>query len=918
MTTQKEQFHYDDLTTFDFGALEQKPLAELADFSRIAAADGIVMLENNGVLPLKKGETVSVFGRIQADYIKSGTGSGGLVNVLYKTNIPDSLREDGDVRINEELADVYKTWLKENPYDDGGGWHEPWSQVEMPLDEKTVETAAENSDAALVLIGRTAGEAKDNFAGPGSYELSPEEENMIALVTKYFKRVCVILNVGNVIDMKWVKKYGVGAVLYVWQGGQEGGRAAVDVLTGKVTPNGKLADTVACDIADYPSTLTFGRTDFNVHYEDIYVGYRYFETFAPEKVLYPFGYGLSYTTFKINFKDAKIDGNDVLLRVSVKNTGKTAGKEVVQIYYEAPQGRLGKPVRQLAAYKKTQLLEPGKTETLEISFKLSDMASYDDSGKTGFDSAYVLEAGDYGIFVGNSVRNCEKAFSMLVKETQPTEFHTQILAPRRNFNRIVPIEKKDGGFAVGFEAVRTQETEQMERAEKNLPDEIAPTGDLGYKLVDVKNGKCTMDAFIAQLSDDDLCCLVRGEGMNSPKVTGGTGCCYGGVTDSLVKKGIPPVCGTDGPSGIRMDIGYKATAMPNGVLLASTWDPDLCRRLYVLEGIEMRAYEIDTILGPGINIHRNPLNGRNFEYFSEDPLLTGTVAAAICQGVAKAGVNATIKHFFGNSQELNRKELDTIVSERAAREIYAKAFGIAVKNCDNLCIMTSYNRVNGVWSAGNYDLNHVLLREEWGFKGFVMTDWWALTNCEGEKAYTDPHGTMRNLSRMIRAENDIFMVCAESSSNDDNLKEGLAGGLVTRAELQRSAKNLLSSIMNSPALERFVKNGSVVPEIKLDNEHPEVVYENFEIKEGEEFYPVIPERGKYEAELIFRSPDDRLVQNTLNVSINNHNACSFTVAGTDGETVTEKRVMNIIKDKPKFKLLYSEQNIEVIGLRLLH
>ena len=336
-----------------------------------AAAEGAVLLKNDKkALPLQEGMKLAVFGRIQFDYYKSGTGSGGMINTKYVVGILDALKEE-NLEIDQELEQVYRDWIMEHPYDFGSGWaQEPWSQQEMPLSGGIVERAAKVNDAALVIIGRTAGEDRDAKKEAGSFYLSGEEEKMMERVCAAFDRVIVVLNVGNIIDMKWVKAYDPQAVLYVWQGGMEGGHAAAEVLMGRMNPCGKLTDTIALSVEDYPSAANFGGADGDRYAEDIYVGYRYFETFreAKEKVLYPFGFGLSYTSFALSGRmEAGKEGG--MFYVRVKNTGDAAGKEVVQIYVEAPQGKLGKPARALAAFAKTGCLLPGEEQELTIEVK---------------------------------------------------------------------------------------------------------------------------------------------------------------------------------------------------------------------------------------------------------------------------------------------------------------------------------------------------------------------------------------------------------------------------------------------------------------------------------------------------------------------------------------------------------------------
>lgn len=726
-------------------------------------SEGIVMLKNeNNALPLDTDKEVAVFGRIQFHYYKSGTGSGGMVNVTKVVNILDGLIDNG-VKVNEKLLDTYRKWDKENPFDLGEGWGgEPWSQKEMPLDEGLVKETAKSCETAIVIIGRTAGEEQDNRLEAGSYLLSDDEIAMLTVVRKHFKKVVLLLNVGNIIDMTDINRIAPDAVLYVWQGGMTGGKGTADVLTGKVSPSGKLPDTIAYKASDYPSDANFGREkNRDIYAEDIYVGYRYFETFAKEKVLYPFGFGLSYTEFEIKTEKAEITEGAVKLSVSVKNIGSYKGKEVIEVYCEAPQGRLGKAARVLCGFEKTRELVPQEEQVIEIAVDIAKLASYDDSGVTGNKSCCVLEAGEYKFYVGSDVRSAEYACSFEQGEDLVTERLTQSLAPVESFERIKPV-CEGGAFSIGREAVPVSEVDESARRLEKLPKEIAYTGDKGIKLWDVKNGKNTMDEFIAQLSDYDLSCIIRGEGMGSPRVTAGTASAFGGVSENLNGFGIPAGCCSDGPSGMRLDCGTKAFSLPNGTMIASSFNKELTSELFTFMGLEMAANKVDCLLGPGMNIHRHPLNGRNFEYFSEDPFLTGKMAAAELKGMAGAGVTGTIKHFCANNRETNRHFIDSVVSERALREIYLKGFEIAVKEGGASSVMTTYGRVNGLWTAGNFDLNTVILREEWGFKGFTMTDWWANINVRGK----EPDKT--DLAAMARAQNDVYMVCPDGEKNDDN------------------------------------------------------------------------------------------------------------------------------------------------------
>lgn len=761
-------------------------------------SEGIVMLKNdNDALPLNPDDEIALFGRIQLHYYKSGTGSGGMVNVSKITGIPDGLLENG-VSVNEELLDVYRKWDSENPFDLGDGWgKEPWSQTEMPLDEALVAHVSESSHTAIVIIGRTAGEEQDNSLHEGSYLLTSAEKDMLAKVRRHFPKMIVLLNVGNIIDMNELLSFDPDSVLYVWQGGMTGGTGTADVLTGKISPCGKLTDTIAANVNDYPSAPYFGDPYRNFYSEDIYVGYRYFETFARDKVLYPFGFGLSYTTFDIAITGAKQLSDKWDFTVKVTNTGNYSGKEVVQIYCKAPQGRLGKPSRVLCGYEKTDTLAPGKSQVMTISVSNAQIASYDDSGVTGHAHCFVLEEGTYRFYAGSDVRSAKEFYHCPQNSTEVISRHEQALAPVESFDRIHP-EISEGRYVIRMENVPLSHVDEAKRRQDNLPKEIPFTGDKGIRLADVKNGTHTMDEFIAQLTDYDLSCMIRGEGMNSPKVTAGTAAAFGGVSDELTALGIPCGCCDDGPSGMRLDCGTKAFSLPNGTMIACTFNRTLIRELFSLTGLEMIANKVDCLLGPGMNIHRHPLNGRNFEYFSEDPFLTGTIASAQLKGLHSVGVTGTIKHFCGNNQETDRHDTNAVISERALREIYLKGFEIAVKEGNADSIMTTYGPVNGVWTAANYDLTTQILRNDWGFTGFAMTDWWAKINRRGQAV------DKSDLAAMAMAQNDVYMVCSCGAQNDDNILASLKDGSLQRSELQRCAANICRFLMNTHAMNRLL------------------------------------------------------------------------------------------------------------------
>ncbi len=790
-----------------------------------AVAEGIVMLKNDhSALPLPKEEAVAVFGRIQLHYYKSGTGSGGMVNAPVVTNILDGLAEQG-IAVDEDLLQIYKEWDSAHPYDLGEGWGaEPWSQPEMPLTDKIAAESAKSHNRAIVVIGRTAGEEQDHRVEAGSYLLTDEEITMLQTVRRHFAYMIVLLNVGGIIDMSAIEAAAPDAIAYIWQGGMTGGSGTAAVLSGEVSPSGKLPDTIAYDIADYPSHPYFGDHDRNFQTEDIYIGYRYFETFAKDKVRYPFGFGLSYTQFTVSPAAITVEDDAVTITAAVRNVGAYCGKEVVQLYAEAPQGALGKPARVLCGFAKTRTLAPDEQELITLRIRLRDLASYDDSGVTGNPYCYVLEAGAYHFYLGTDVRSAEKCYTHLLNETEVTSRCVQCMAPVLPFARMRP-EADENGYRVVMENVPLSKVDEAERYRMSLPSEIPHTGDMGITLQDVKNGTATLRAFIAQLSKEELSSLVRGEGMGSPRVTAGTASAFGGVSEALTHYGIPAVCCSDGPSGMRLDCGTPAFSLPNGTLLAATFNTELLTQLFTLTGLEMRANQVDCLLGPGMNLHRHPLNGRNFEYFSEDPYLTGMMATAQLEGLHSVGVAGTLKHFCGNEQETNRHFVDAVISERALREMYLKGFEIAVKQGKAKSIMTTYGSVNGLWTAGNPDLTTLILREEWGFSGIAMTDWWANINRRGE-------APDRNLfSVMIAAQNDLYMVCADTETPDADIMQALENGTLTLGELQRCAANICDFVLRTPAMQRLCGTAEPVQILNRPTEG--------QPQEGEvQFYPL--------------------------------------------------------------------------------
>lgn len=884
-------------------------------------AEGVVLLENRGeALPLDLDKTIALFGRIQLNYYKSGTGSGGMVNVSRVIGIPEGIRERGG-KLHEELFTTYEKWVSENPFDQGNGWGgEPWSQKEMPLDEGMVQRVAADTDTAVVVIGRTAGEEMDNSLKEGAYLLTAGEEEMLRITRKYFAKQIVLLNVGNVIDMSFVDRYNPDAVLYVWQGGMTGGLGAADVLFGKANPSGRLTDTIALSLSDHASDKGFGDPVRDYYYEDIYVGYRYFETFARDKVKYPFGYGLSYTTFEM--ADARFLGElsargDGAVEVTVTNTGSKPGKEVVQVYCEAPQGLLGKPARVLCGFEKTALLAAGEKQTLRIPVSMGSIASFDDGNVTGNASCWVLEAGEYRFHIGENVRESAQIVSVTLEELLVLERCNCALAPVLSFERL----RNRNGEAV-TEPVPVAVIDEAARRQQYLPGEIPFTGDRGIVLADVVTGKHTLEEFTAQLSDEDLSCIIRGEGMGSPKVTAGTAAAFGGVAPHLEELGIPCGCCSDGPSGMRLDCGTKAFSLPGGTMLACTWNRELLTELFVLVGEEMTANKVECLLGPGMNIHRHPLNGRNFEYFSEDPLVTGEIAAAQLTGLHRSGVTGTIKHFCGNNQETGRHNMDSVISQRALREIYLKGFEIAVKKGKAYTVMTTYGSVNGLWTAGSIDLDTTILRKEWGFEGMVMTDWWANINRRGQAP------DKSDFAAMAMAQNDVYMVCSDGKEHDDNTLASLSTGELTRAELQRNAMNILKVVMRSNAMKRLM---GTAPEVRIVGREDEgmetqedvpcyiledsltVDLQDVKAVRGSDYSFILDLRRMGEARFVLTAACDggELAQVPVTVFSMGTASGTFTWNGTDGRDVSFEGSTHMFSRYTTIRLYFAQSGLKL-------
>ena len=771
------------------------------EVARKVGASGMVLLKNDGVLPLKD-ESFALFGRTAVDTFYVGYGSGGDVRAPYRVSIANGILNNSNLNVDKELVEIYKNWSDANPVDHGFWGHWPWRYPEMPLSDEIVKNARAKSSKAVVVIGRAAGEDRENKLEKGSFFLHDEEVEMLDKVAQYFDDIIVLMNIGNVIDFSWTARYGekLKGLLLTWQGGMETGNAVADVLSGISSPDGKLPTTIAKDYKDYPSAEYFGNRDANYYVEDIYVGYRYFETFNKDAVLYPFGFGLGYSTFKKNRVDVEDHHTFIKLSVEVENVGDYSSSDTVQIYLSAPQGKLGKPALSLVGFAKTKKLAPNEKDTVEIIIPITALASYDDIGAVK-KSAYVLEKGEYNLFIGSSVRDVEKFYTFAYESDLIVEELSEAGSPQVSFERIKP-SLTDNGFEITKESVPTRSYSLKERILNNLPKKDIPyTGDKGYKLKDVKEGKVSMDDFLSQLSNKELEAMTRGDYvMHSKLGAPGNAGAMGGVLPSLRAKGVKPVITSDGPSGMRLTA--VCSLLPIGTLLSSTWDTKLVESLYEIIGREMLVRGSDILLGPGMNIHRNPLCGRNFEYFSEDPVLSGKIAAGMVRGIQANGAAACPKHYACNNQETNRSRNDSRLSERALREIYLKGFEICVKESSPRTIMTSYNLINGVWGHYNYDLCTTILRGEWGFEGLVMTDWWM------QKSASQEFPQITDQGYRVRAQVDVFMPgggrlpFAPKKPDGTLLKTlGKKDG-ITRGELLRTAETVLNLVMNSSSWNR--------------------------------------------------------------------------------------------------------------------
>ena len=818
--------------------------------AREAAAEGFVLLENKDhFLPLAKGSKVGLYGAGAIRTIKGGTGSGD-VNERDSVNIFQGMKNAGyDVTSSEWLEDYDKLYVQarldwKNEIftklnGDDTKFFDAYSATPFfmpsgnPIDEE--KAAADGADTAFFVLARIAGENKDRFDTEGDYFISKEEKAILAQVSRCYKNIVLVINTGGLMDLAFVEEFdNIRSILQYVQAGQEGGNAFADVVSGDVTPSGKMTDTWAKDYYDYPGAEVYSYKSGDLmkekYEEGIFVGYRYFDTFQVP-VRYSFGYGMSYTDFEIRTDDIKVSGRGMMnpkvsVTVTVTNTGDTyAGKEVVQIYASCPQGRLVKEFRRLAGFGKTKLLAPKESQTMTITFPLYQLTSYEEES-----ASWILEPGMYGIWVGNDLNTSVLSGALELDEKAVMTACENICPLKEELNEIVPDAEKVQAREVAWQ----KEVKEKRMSVIELKAAEIPTEKVDYQPVPEelpgKAGK-----IVDSLSVDQLAFLATGDpGRAQGNALGSAGISVPGAaaeTSPCASEepwNVTTIALVDGPAGLRLKREYQVdngeivasdflaaleggffskpqekrgttyyqfcTAIPVGTLLAQSWDVELIKRVGEMIGHEMELFNVTLWLAPGMNIHRNPLCGRNFEYYSEDPLLAGMMAAAMTLGVQKVpGCGTTIKHFACNNQEDNRMGSDSILSERALREIYLKGFEIAVKDAQPMSIMTSYNLINGVHAANCYDTCTKAARDEWGFAGAIMTDW-TTTNVQIQGECT--------AAGCMRAGND--MVMPGLPEDHENIKKELADGTLTMAELKRCIYNTVNIVLQSNMYEGAV------------------------------------------------------------------------------------------------------------------
>lgn len=826
---------------------------------RSIAPEGVVLMENNGVLPIREERNkIALYGAGALLTMKGGTGSGD-VSVEHVTNIAEALEESGFVITTKDWLSDYKKRNEKSEDERYRRMAEEAEQTKDPLMSvflRNPQVLADGADipllkdkiedeTAVYVISRISGECADRNAVPGDYYLTETEKRHLEALGQNYENVVVVLNTGGVIDTGFYREIpGLSAMLLISQAGMACGTVLADVLSGKAVPSGKLTATWAKEYSDYPASDFFrdNRKNDKLYKEGIYVGYRYFDTFDVEPA-YEFGYGKSYTDFDWKLLDVSADEHEICLRVEVENIGtQYAGKEVLQAYVSSPEGELDKPCCELRAFSKTKLLAPGECEVLKLSWQTEEMASYSQRK-----AAYVLEAGKYLIRIGNSSRNTQAAAALMLDEDVIT---------RQLKNRLVPKENPECGAEIPKERDALQicrepeddciichlyaanflpAAEPYEQAAEMQQAEKAVNAVASYE--EVKEGKLTAEELVAHLNMEELAALCVGAGaIGNGAVIGSAAIkvpgAAGETTSTLYEKWkIPTAVLADGPAGLRLILKYqvrnadnsvvvppngflaltgferlagvqpqeedchwieqKTTAVPIGSMLAQTWNPEVISMVGQIVSKEMKQYGVNLWLAPAMNIHRDPLCGRNFEYYSEDPLVAGICAAAMTRGIqATPGCGVTVKHFVANSQEENRFDQNSVVSERALREIYLKGFERVVKEAEPMMLMTSYNLINGVHTANNRELLTDILRTEWGYKGAVVTDWGTTRN--GMRAGFG--GKTRSFPDLcIASGNDLIM--PGDSKDRKEITDAVENGTLSLEEMQNCACNLIRTFI---------------------------------------------------------------------------------------------------------------------------
>ena len=817
-----------------------------SDSVRRIAGECMVLLENDGVLPLSGPQKVALYGNGARATVKGGTGSGE-VNSRYSVSVEQGLEEAG-------FEITTKQWLAEQDrviQEEFGAYmadvHQRAEAMGIPdffvmFNEHFIPKALApfqhaEGDLAIYVLGRNSGEGSDRYAEEGDYELTQAEVALLTALGRSYKKVIVLLNLGGVINAATLKAIpGISAMLLISQSGNMGGHIVADVLLGKSIPSGRLTDTWAEKYMDYPSSATFSHNNGNwndEYYTDgIFVGYRYFDTFNV-KPLYPFGYGLNYTTFTMETLGASADEKQVSVTVKVTNTGAFSGREVVQVYGSAPRAGLEKPMQVLCGFGKTRLLQPGQSQELKVSFDLTNLESYDPAK-----AAYVLEAGEYVIRVGVNSRNTHVAALVRLDETVETKKVRNICPLDEEFEEISCAgvecwkpENEDAEKAVApVFAISAAKVPTVTIEYAGEPEPFAPAGtDHMITLEEVRDGKYTMEQLVSQLSVEEMAEWCVGAARDNENVIGSASKAVPGAAGetslALAYRGVRDMINADGPAGLRLlahfrvnaqgellpggsaiggmaedfapkqegDVDYYqyCTAIPIAWLLASSWDLELIEKCGDIVGAEMETFGVRVWLAPGMNIHRNPLCGRNFEYYSEDPLLSGLCAAADVRGVQKhPGVGTSIKHYFANNQEDNRMYCNAHIKERAIREIYLRNFGVCIEASQPMTIMTSYNLINGIHAANCYDSITCYAREECGFQGYVMTDWFTSNaKVSGALAKPNPKYSCSSSPLCIYAGNDVQMPGSEG--NIEDIITAVKDGSLKLGYLQRCAAKLL-------------------------------------------------------------------------------------------------------------------------------